>query len=323
MKYKISLLHPKYWFSWLVAALGYGLVKILPYTWLMQLGKGLGRIMAKLMRERMLVAKTNIHLCFAHGEKDWRTIYDEHIDSLGKGVFEMAMAWFLSPHYFLHRVRHVGYEGVDRAIAEGRGVLFLGVHTTGLDFGAPLLNNRYKTHVTYKKSKNAVLDCVMSRGRLRNTAGVIEHSNIRAILTKLKAGECVWYGCDQDFSSFARCVFAPFYGVAAYTLPYYARLAEKTGAAVIPVAGFRDQANGCFTARYLPEIKVEGMNDKQAAYVMNQAIEQLLDGFEDQYYWVHRRFKTRPNGEAPVYAKKASHTRRERKALRRQGKHNG
>ncbi len=274
--------------------------------------------MEKLMPYRFLVSKTNISLCFA--QRDWHALYRQHVDAVGKGVFEMAMGWFLPPKQFINRVQHVGDASVKQALAQGRGVLFLGVHTTGLDFGVPLLNSRYPTYFMYRPAKNAVLDYIIQRGRLRTCPGAIEQHNLREIFTRLKQGECVWYGSDQDFGDNAKSVFAPLFGVSAYTLPYYAKIAEKTGAAVIPVAGFRDDASGQFMVRYLPEIVVDGLNDNQAARAMNAGIEQLLSGYEAQYYWLHRRFKTRPTGEKPVYPPKPSHLRRQRKTAKRAAK---
>lgn len=311
-KFPKILLHPKHWVTWFFAGVLYLLVKYLPYSWLMRLGAVVGRAMEKLMPYRFLVAKTNIRLCFSG--RDWQSIYSRHVTSIGKGVFEMAMGWFLPTSHFDGKVNHIGHEVVDKALAEGRGVLFLGLHTTGLDFGAPLLNNRYPVYFMYKKSRNAVLDYLITRGRLRNSPGVIEHHNLREVFTTLKSNQCVWYGSDQDFGYWTKSVFAPFYGITAYTLPYYAKIAAKTGAAIIPVVGFRDEKNNGFSVKYLAEISVQDLSDEQAAIAMNQAIEQLLVGFEDQYYWIHRRFKTRPAGEAPLYPKKPSHIRRDKRA---------
>lgn len=307
-----TLLHPKHWATWLLAGLLYVLVRCLPYTWLMHVGAGLGRVMEKLMPYRFLVAKTNIQHSFSG--QDWQTIYRNHVGSIGKGVFEMAMGWFLPSHHFDSLVKHVGYDHVDKALNSGRGVLFLGVHTTGLDFGAPLINNRYPLYFMFKKARNVVFDYLITRGRLRNSLGGIEHQNLREVFTRLKSGQCVWYGSDQDFGHWTKSVFAPFFGVSAYTLPYYAKIATKSGAAVIPVAGFRDETTGSYVVKYLPEISVAGLDDVQAATAMNQAIEQLLLGYEDQYYWIHRRFKTRPQGEPDFYPKKPSHIRRDKRA---------
>lgn len=304
------LLHPKHWAMWFFAGVLYLLVKCLPYSWLMRTGAVVGRAMEKLMPYRFLVAKTNIRLCFSG--RDWQSIYSRHVTSIGKGVFEMAMAWFLPVGHFKGRVNYVGYENVDAALTSGRGVLFLGMHSTGLDFNVGL--NRYPGYLMYKPVRNAVMDFIIKRSRLRHCLGVIEQQNLREVVKRLNEGSCVWYGSDQDFGHWSKSVFAPFYGVSAYTLPYYAKIAQRTHAAVIPMAGFRDEENNCFTIRYLPEISVQGLSDEQAAIAMNQAIEQLLVDFEDQYYWIHRRFKTRPAGEAPLYPKKPSHIRRDKRA---------
>lgn len=310
-----TLLRPRHWGSWLVAGGLYLLVKTLPYGWLMALGARLGKLMEKIMPYRFLVAKTNIRLCFAAG--DWQAIYRKHVRAVGKGVFEMAMGWFLPVDYFADRVRHEGYEDVDKALQEGRGVLFLGLHTTGLDFGVPLINHRYPVHFMYRPAKNAVLDYIIQRGRLRSCPGAIDHRNLREIFALLKQGQCVWYGCDQDFGDNAKAVFAPFFGVSAYTLAYYAKIAQKTAAAVIPVGGFRDDSSGQFVVRYLPEIDLSSPAEYQAAEVMNHNIEKLLHGYEEQYYWVHRRFKTRPEGEEALYPPKPSHVRKQKKAIKK------
>ncbi len=302
-----ELLRPKHYLSWLAMGFMFLLVKCLPYRALMALGAGLGRLLARFQLYRLVISQTNIRLCFA--ERDWETIYQRHVESLGKGIFEMAMGWFLPLDDFQSRVDHIGDEAVIRAQKEGRGILFLGMHTTNLDFCAPLLSHRYPVSPMYQKAKNPVLDYIITRARLRHCPTVIDRKNMREMLVRLKRGEAIWYGCDQDFGRNAKSVFAPFFGVSAYTLPSYAKLAQKTGAVVIPVAGFRNNDSGRYTMRYLPAIDVMDMTEEQAALAMNQAIEQLLDGYEDQYYWVHRRFKTRPEGEASLYPPK----RREQK----------
>ncbi len=299
-----ALYHPKHWGSWLLAFWLFLLVNLLPYRALMALGALLGRVMEKLMPYRLLISKTNIRLCFA--TRDWQAIYRRHVTSLGKGVFEMAMAWFLWRDNFQVRVEHEGEDAVLQAKAAGKGILFLGIHTTNLDFCAPLLSQRHPVSLMYQKAKNPVFDYLITRARLRHCLGVIDRKNMRDLLIRLKNGEAVWYGCDQDFGSNAKSVFTPFFGVSAYTLPSYAKLAQKTGAVVIPVAGFRNDDTGSYTLRYLPAIDVIGMDETQAALAMNQGIERLIAGYEDQYYWVHRRFKTRPAGEAAVYPPKPS-----------------
>ncbi|MBS9782068.1 MAG: lysophospholipid acyltransferase family protein [Gammaproteobacteria bacterium] len=312
-----SLLAPKYWGGWLVAGILFLLVKIVPYRWLMRFGAKLGWLFVKLMPYRCLVAETNIRLCFENTDKDWQTIYQNHLKSLGKGFFEMSMAWFLPSSYFTDKVVHIGHEDVDKALKSGRGVMFLGMHTTGLDFGSPLLNNRYPTYFMYQPARNLLFNHIIVRGRLRHCTGLIEQDNMRELLMRLKKGDCVWYGCDQDFGRRTKSVFAPFFGVQTFTLPYYAKIAKKTGAAVIPVVGLRDDKTGQFIVKYLPEISVDNLTDEQAAQQMNHAIEQMLDGYEDQYYWVHRRFKTRPKGESDIYPIKPSHLRRQQREAKR------
>ncbi len=286
------LLHPKHWGSWFVAGIFFLIVKILPYSFLMKIGNGLGLVAAKLMPYRMLIAKTNIKLCFENNpHKDWETIYHNHIRSLGKGILEMSMGWFLDTRKLNITIEHKGLEFVENAKKQGKGILFLGMHTTSLDFGGPLLNSCCEVIPVYQQARNPVLDYIISRSRLSYCPAIIERRNMREILVRLKNGESVWYGCDQDFGLRTKSVFASFYGVPAYTLPYYAKIAQKTGAAVIPVTGLRDEKNNRYVVSFLPEIDITDISDQEAA-------------------------------EEDVYPPKPSHIRRQRKEEKRLNKLN-
>ncbi|MPV86048.1 LpxL/LpxP family acyltransferase [Ostreibacterium oceani] len=314
-----KLLHPKHWGSWLAVGILWLLVRVLPYHGLMAIGSGLGRLMKITMPYRMLVVKTNLEHCFSQSSLNTTDLFNQHVDALGKGIFEMAMGWFLPAERFAHKIHFVDDYHVSNALKENRGVLLLGMHTTHIDFGAPMVTLKFPTYFMYRKMKNPVLDYIVSRRRILHSQGAIEQSNMRALITQLQAGQCVWYAADQDFGSRAPAVFAPFFGVDAYTLPLYAKIARKTNAAVIPVAGFRNAQTGQYEIRFLPEIPTDKLIDEAvAANAMNQAIETLLTGFEAQYYWVHRRFKTRPTGESAFYPRKPSHIRGDKKALKAQ-----
>jgi len=124
---------------------------------------------------------------------------------------------------------------------------------------------------------------------------------MRAILRTLKKGEIVWYAPDQDFGT-ERSVFAPFFGVPTATLTTTARLAKLTGAPVLPQFSRRLPGSQGYLVTILPPLEnFPSGDDVVDATRVNQVIETGVKEAPGQYLWVHRRFKSRPPGEPPLY----------------------
>jgi KDO2-lipid IV(A) lauroyltransferase len=124
---------------------------------------------------------------------------------------------------------------------------------------------------------------------------------VRGLLRQLKNNQAVWYAPDQNYSG-KQSVFAPFFGIAAATTSATARLAAASGAAVVPF--FQERLPGTRGYRLVLEPALEDFpGDDPAADTarVNAVIEEHVRRAPAQYLWVHRRFKTRPAGEAPVY----------------------
>lgn len=310
-KHFTQLLHPKYWFSWLVAGLLFITVNILNQPLRLALGRFLSYFLKYFIAYRLVVAKTNINHCFSQDKAS--KIYLAHQLALGKGLIEMSMGWFLPRHRFTGLTLHEGSEYVTQAINEKRGVILLSMHSTGLDLTPAFITQKFTALGMYRPLKNPVFDYLIYKARARYATQMITQGDIRTMIKSLQNGEIVWYAADQDFGRKAKSVFAPFFGQAAYTLPLYRKLAEKTNAAVIPMSVVYDKKLKKYRTRYYPEITSSDFDtDEKAATTMNQTIEMMLDGYEEQYYWVHRRFKTRPKGEANIYPPRPRKRRRHR-----------
>ena len=141
----------------------------------------------------------------------------------------------------------------------------------------------------------------MNRGRNRNFPEAIEHKNIRKVVQNLRNGHIVWYAPDQDYGR-KHSVFAPFFGLPTASITVTGRIAELTGARIIFMSHFRinnDQSYELFLTRG-PEGYPSGDSYTDAT-ALNVLIEDAVRKAPEQYLWLHRRFKTRPEGDPNPY----------------------
>ncbi len=289
--------------SWIPIIFLWIIVNILPYGALIALGGLFSKSFKYIVKNRLLIAKTNIKLCFGDNEKDWKPIYEKHIISLGKGIFEALISWFM-PQFRINKINceFEGYEFVEKAINENRPIILLGAHSTSLEIALPLFSRKHKVSLVYKPVKNKTLEYIINKSRKQYANNLIDKNNIKQLIQVLNNKGLVWYAADQDFGRDKGSYFAPFFGVCASTLTLYAKLAKKTNAVVIPITTIRTTKG--YTVRMLKPISAEDMQTNElAAKAMNKSVENLIIGAEEQYYWVHRRFKTKPNGEKRIYPK--------------------
>jgi KDO2-lipid IV(A) lauroyltransferase len=156
----------------------------------------------------------------------------------------------------------------------------------------------------YRAHGNPVYDFVQARGRLDKSLGdgvVYERRDVRGTMKALKSGRSLWYGPDQDYG-LRQGLFAPFFGIQAATVYATARFADKTGAAVVPFSHIRLPGSKGYKITLYPALEGFPTGDDLAdATRINKIIEEFILLQPDQYLWVHRRFKNRPEGEPDVY----------------------
>ena len=278
------------------------MVCLLPLTLRWQFGTWLGNIAYGLARKRRHIVETNIRLCFPQmSDSDARKLVKENFRSSGIAITETALAWFVDAGKFNHIVDIDGLEKLRQAKSERKGVLLLGMHLSSLDFCGAALAHIEPFDVIYRKNKNQLFESIMKIGRERNFENVIERQNIREVIRRLKNGAIVWYGPDQDYGR-KHSVFTDFFGVKAATLTATARIIRMTGAQVIVFSHYRDLVTGRYQINLY---KLEGnypMGDDLAdAMKVNQVIEDAVRQAPEQYWWLHRRFKTRPLDQAKLY----------------------
>ena len=295
--------NPKYWPLWV--GLGFmWCVAHTPFRFQLMAGQGLGKALRIVLKRRRAIAWTNLQLCFPElSDRERLALLREHFKSLGMGVVETAMCWW-TPANRLQSLVHVeGLENLQRALQRGKGVILLSAHFTTTEIGARLLHLFAPFHASYRKHNNPLFEVIMRRGRERHCQMAIPRGDIRAFLRSLKQNVSVWYAPDQNYSSRHNIVFVPFFGVLAATITATSRLAQMSGAAVVPYFPRRLPDDNGYQITILPALdNFPGPDVKEDTRRINQIIEHAVRMAPAQYLWVHRRFKTRPNGEAQIYS---------------------
>lgn len=303
-KFTKQLLYPRYWLTWFGIGLLYLLV-LLPYPVIYQMGKGLGLITSRLASKRKETARQNLKLCFPHLPTSEREqILRDNFIATGMAILETGMAWFWSDQRLKKQTKIEGDSYITQVQQTGQGILLIGIHFLTLELGARILGMSHPGVGVYRPNDNPVIDYIQLKGRLKSNKYMLDRYNTKGMIRALKHGELVWYAPDHDYGP-KNSVFAPFFAVekAATTIgtTILVKLAQP---AIIPFTPKREK-NGYYSVLVTPPLENYPLdNDVAAATFMNRAIELEILKAPEQYMWLHRRFKTRPNGEQPLYSDK-------------------
>jgi KDO2-lipid IV(A) lauroyltransferase len=298
-----KLLGPRHWFSWLAVGL-FKLLACLPFRHQVLLGRGLGGIGYFLAWRRRSIAKTNLAICLPeYDEAARKRLVREHFAWLGVAVVTQGLTWLATPRRIARIVRVRHRERIDPYLDAGRPAIFLLPHFVGLELGSTAFSALVHSGMyMYQRLRDPVIDAQVLHARTRFGAIPIErHRDLRELVRRLKAGTPFFYLPDQDPGR-RRGVFVPFCGVLAATVPTLGRIARLADAVVVPTfARFLPNGEGLELCFDPPLEDFPSGDEKADAARMNQVIEASLRGMPAQYFWVHRRFKTRPAGAEPIY----------------------
>lgn len=291
--------HPRYWLTWLaIGALT--IIAYLPWSVKAFLGKGLGRLAFLVAGRRRHITEVNIKLCFPEkNPEEQKKLVKAIFLANGIGVFETATALVRSVSFLKDRVTFIGREHLDKTLAEGKGAIILGVHFSALDLGGALHGLFFTGDSIYKPHKNAVFNRFIEKGRTQYFEEQIPSSDLKRLVRRVRNGKICWYSPDQDFGRDVS-VFAPFFGVEAASIVMTARISKMAKVPVLPLRIHRNPDNYTYTLEYLPPLENFPSGDDVAdATQVNQTIEKMIRVHPEQYLWMHRRFKTRPNSDDP------------------------
>jgi Kdo2-lipid IVA lauroyltransferase/acyltransferase len=268
------------------------------------IGRGLGVLLHAAAGSRRRIATRNIELCMPELSANERAeLVRNHFQWLGRSILERGLLWYASPEQ-LKKIIHV--EG-DVTLAErsDRPVMWLVPHFMALDVAgvATQLFQQRKVGSIYQQQSDAVMDAAMRRGRLRfGNAEVFPRSDsAKPLLRAIRRGEAFFNLPDMDFGE-RDAAFVPFFGVPAATLLAPSRMARALNMVVQPVVAEALPGGQGYRVRFLEPWADFPTDDAQAdTAAMNRWIETEIRRNPAQYLWVHKRFKTRPNGEASLY----------------------
>lgn len=304
-KFHPSFYGPRYWFTWL----GLGFFHVLgnlPVPISMSFGRLMGELFFYVARSRRRIAEINIAKCFPHLSKaEQKNLVHNVMLSIGKSFVESSIALWGAERQLKQRYTITGLEHIESAKQQGLGVLLVGCHFTTLDAAARILAFHVKYDMLYRKDPNPLLAYKLINARESFAGNAIVRSDTRQLIKNLRQGNVVWYAPDQDFGA-KHSVFAPFFGVPAATVTGTARIAELGKAVVLPFSHYRDTDGRYRIIIDSPLKNYPTGDDVVDATRINHIFEEAIAKQPDQYLWVHRRFKTRPPGEASFYAKKKS-----------------
>ncbi len=305
---------PQHWPAWIAVGL-FSLLALLPFRVLWALGHGLGRVGWLVLPGRRAVARANLALCQPQLDRRARArLVRAHFGWLGVAALCQGLSWHAGRRRLARIVRIVQREYIDACLAANRPVIVLVPHFVGLELGGTAFTALVHPGMyMYQRIRAPVLDAQVRHGRTRFGSVPVERSDdLRGLLRRIRGGTPFFYLPDQDPGP-RRGIFVPFCGVAAATVPTLGRIARLSRAAVVPAfARFLPGGQGLELRFGPPLADFPSGDDAADAARMNQVIEAQLASMPAQYFWVHRRFKTRPAGAPSVYPASRRRARRRR-----------
>ena len=273
----------------------------LPLPVLRALGAGVGRLLYALARKRRHVAHVNLRLCYP----DWSEALLQDVARrsfvlFSQALFDRAWLWHAPPAVVRRRLR---ITGATEDLTRPGAVVMFAPHFYGMDAGGSAVMDQIERPACtiYSTQSSAAVDAWMRAGRLRFGQATLlsRQDGLKPIVRALREGKMLYLLPDMDLGP-QESIFVPFFGIPTATVPSLPRFAKLGGARVVPVVT-RLTPDG-YEVRVHPAWQDYPGNDVAADTArMNAELQAWIDTMPEQYYWVHKRFKTRPEGEPSVY----------------------
>ncbi len=293
-----EFLAPKYWPTWVALGL-VRLITLLPMRVLAAMGHGLGMLAYHLGSSRRKIALKNIQSCFPeYSLEKCQRINKAHFSLVGQSVLTVPANMWISTQRFRDRINIIDRQHYDQALQEGRNIILLTPHFTGFDAGGFAVSMERDAISMYQYAKNKLMDEMIKRGRGRFGGVLIERkAPLRKIIKAIRKGAPFIYLPDQDAGR--KGIFVPFFHPLASTIPALGKFAKMSNAVVIPLkTRVREKGQGYEVSFGEPLAGFPSGDDVVDTTAMNKAIEIMIREHPEQYFWVHKRFKTRPQEES-------------------------
>lgn len=292
-----SFLNPRYWPTWL--GLGFfRLLSVLPLPIVAILGQGIGLVFYALGASRRRIAFRNISACFPEfSAAECQLINRRHYQMAGQALLATPMNWWISQKRYNKLVTVHGRDDYDSALSSGRNIILLAPHFAAIEVPGHILAQERPMLSMYQYAKNGLIDELVRRGRTRFGGVMVERkAPMRNLIRAIRQGHPFYYLPDQDAGS--KGVFVPFFHELASTYSMLGKFAEMTDALVIPCrTRIRPWGRG-YDIFLNPALENFPSGDEFVDTArMNEEVANLIRPNPEQYFWVHKRFKTRPPEE--------------------------
>lgn len=267
----------------------------LPLPVIAVLGQTLGTLFYFLIGSRRKIAFVNISRCFPEkSAAQCRRINRRHFQLLGQSIFTTPMHWWIPKQRFNRLVRLQGMEHYEQALSKQQNIILLAPHFISLDVAGLRLAQDQPLLTMYQYAKNQLVDEVVKRGRLRYGGELVERkAPMRNLIRAIRKGNPFYYLPDQDAGR--KGIFVPFFHEEAATFSVLGKFAEMTNAVVIPCRTRILPWGAGYEVTLQPPMQDYPIGDERVdTALMNEAVADLIRPHPEQYFWVHKRFKTRP-----------------------------
>jgi KDO2-lipid IV(A) lauroyltransferase len=278
----------------------------LPLRVISLVGNLVGAAAFWLIPERRKVVRINLALCFPkRNESEREGLARAHFRVFCRSFLERGILWWAPRERIRALVRLEGLDNLT-SISGSRPVILFAPHFVGLDAALSRLSLEFPVAMMYSRQKDVLFETLMLRGRSRFGGKMIaRQAGVKEGLQAIEAGALYYYLPDLDYGP-KRSIFVPFFGVPAATVTGLSYIARQTGAAVVPcVTRMLPGAAGYVATLFPAWSDFPGGEDANGVRAdtrrMLAFIEQRVLEMPEQYYWLHKRFKTRPEGEARFY----------------------
>jgi KDO2-lipid IV(A) lauroyltransferase len=275
-------------------------LQLFPLGVIAAVGSAVGAVFYWLIPERRHVTRVNLAKCFPQMPPQERErLARAHFRAFCRAMVEHGILWW-SPRERIERL--VRLEGLEHLRAfDGKPVILFAPHFVGLDATLQRLSLDFPVAMMYARQKNRLFERVLYEGRSRFGGRMFaRQAGIKEGLRVIAEGIRFYYLPDLDYGM-KRAVFVPFFGVPAATVTGLSYIARESGAAVVPCVT-RMLPGGGYVARFWPAWRdFPGASEQADTRRMMAFIEERVLEMPEQYHWLHKRFKTRPAGEAGFY----------------------
>ena len=281
------------------------LISLLPFNWILKLGHTLGMLLYCIPFKRSTVAMKNIELCFPElSAFEKKKLLKQHFSSLGIGFLEVAMVRWKPTKVLKKLITINGLDHLKNAINKDKGVILMSAHFTSLEVSALIGREEIVPDLPsmvgmYRLGSNAIINQFFREARLRSVESLVTKFEVKSLIQALKEKKIIWYASDQNFSG-KNAIELDFFNQKAMTNSSITRFIEMTGCSVLPFFPTRLPNHQGYSLNIYPEIEYTANQDpKEYLIKFYRVLEEHIKKNPEQYYWIHRRFKSNFENKNP------------------------